>query len=69
MILPNYKNKWYSNDPDKYKGISLISCLGKLFTSVINVRLNKFADEINLINENQAGFRRIYSTTDHIFYY
>ena len=67
MILPIYKNKGETNDPDNYRGITLLSCLGKLFTSVINERLNKFADKISLINENQAGFRKKYSTTDHIF--
>ena len=67
LILPIYKNKGDSNDPDNYRGITLLSCLGKLFTSVLNNRLNKYADRINLINENQAGFRKNYSTIDHIF--
>ena len=67
MILPIYKSKGDRNDPDNYRGITLLSCLGKLFTSVINERLNKYADKIALINENQAGFRKKYSTTDHIF--
>ena len=67
MILPIYKSKGDRNDPDNYRGITLLSCLGKLFTSVINERLNKYADKISLINENQAGFRNKYSTTDHIF--
>ena len=67
IILPIYKNKGDSKDPDNYRGITLLSCLGKLFTSVINNRLNKYADKIHLINENQAGFRKKYSTTDHIF--
>ena len=67
IILPIYKNKGDLNDPDNYRGITLLSCLGKLFTSAVNNRLNKYADRVNLINENQAGFRKKYSTTDHIF--
>ena len=67
IILPIYKNKGDSNNPDNYRGITLLSCLGKLFTSAVNNRLNKYADGVNLINENQAGFRKKYSTTDHIF--
>ena len=67
MIIPIYKCKGDRNDPDNYRGITLLSCLGKLFTSIINERLNKYADKIALINENQAGFRKKYSTTDHIF--
>ena len=39
----------------------------KLFTSIINERLNSYADNIQLILENQAGFRRGMGTTDHIF--
>ena len=47
--------------------MTLLSCLSKLFTSVINSRLNKFADETRQLNENQTGFRKKYSTLDRIF--
>ena len=67
MITPIYKNKGDKGDFNNYRGITLLSCLGKLFTSVINTRLNRFANETNLINENQTGFRKTYSTLDHIF--
>ena len=66
-IMPIYKNKGDRMDFNNYRGITILSCLGKLFTSVINSRLNKFADETKLINENQTGFRKNYSTLDHIF--
>ena len=42
-------------------------CFGKLFTAVLNLRLNKFLEHNNCLEENQAGFRAGYSTTDHIF--
>ena len=67
IITPIYKNKGDKGDFDNYRGITILSCLGKLFTSIINARLNKYANEINLINENQTGFRKGYSTLDHIF--
>ena len=67
IVLPLYKNKGDPLDPDNYRGITLLSCLSKLFTSIINSRLVKFADSLNLLNENQAGFRNGYSTVDHIF--
>ena len=66
-IVPIYKNKGDSTDPQNYRPITLLSCLGKLFTAIINERLNKYSDSVQLILENQAGFRRGLSTTDNIF--
>ena len=67
VIKPIYKNKGDINDPDNYRGITLLSCLGKLFTSVINERLTVFIDSNQIMSEAQAGFRKGYSTTDQIF--
>ena len=67
IIKPIYKNKGNQQDPDNYRAITLISCIGKLFTAIINNRLKIFAIEINLINRNQAGFRKGHSTSD-IYY-
>ena len=47
--------------------ITLISCLGKLFTAVLNDRLQKYADEYDIIEGCQAGFRKGYSTIDNMF--
>ena len=41
--------------------------LGKLLIGVLNNRLSEVLQEENLLNENQTGFRKGYSTTDHIF--
>jgi hypothetical protein len=67
IILPIYKNKGDPKDPDNYRAITLVSCLGKLFTAIINNRLSLLADKINLISECQTGFRKGYSTIDNIF--
>ena len=66
-IKPIYKNKSDSLDPSNYRPITILSCLGKLFTAVLNDRLCSFLEDNNLLNENQAGFRKHHSTTDHIF--
>ena len=66
-IIPIYKNKGGKNNPQNYRPITILSCIGKLFTSILNDRLNAFADEYKKIHENQAGFRKEYSTTDHLF--
>ena len=67
IISPIYKNKGDRTDPDNYRGITILSCFGKLFTAVLNARLNKYLEDSNLLCEELAGFRKIYSTTDHIF--
>lgn len=66
-ILPFYKNKGEKNDPKNYRPITILSCLGKLFTSIINNRLCSFLETFLLLNENQFGFRKGYSTTDSIY--
>ena len=59
LVKPIYKNKGDPTKPDNYRPITLLSCLGKVFTCILNNRLEAFASEINLLKENQAGFRRI----------
>lgn len=67
MIKPIYKNKGDSTSPENYRPITLLSCLAKLFTAILNERINVFLSENDILSENQAGFRKHYSTTDHIF--
>ena len=67
MIMPLFKNKGSHNDPDNYRGITLLSCIGKLFTAAINYRLTNYLEQTGSIGDEQAGFRAGYSTVDHIF--
>ena len=66
IIHPLYKNKGSVNDPDNYRGITLLSCTSKLFTICLNNRLSRYAD-IHILGNEQAGFREGYSTIDHVF--
>ena len=66
-IVPIYKNKGNITDPKNYRPITLLCCLGKVFTSVINERLNNYSNAAKIILENQAGFRKNYCTVDNIF--
>ena len=50
-----------------YRPISLISSIGKIMEKIITKRLYEFAEDNNLINEEQSGFRKNRSTQDHIF--
>ena len=67
LIIPVYKNKGSKSNADNYRGITLLSCLGKLFTSILNHRLTEFCEKNQILNETQTGFRKGYSTLDHIF--
>lgn len=62
-IIPLFKCKGSVLDPNNYRGITVLSCLGKLFTGILNNRLSKIVH----LHENQAGFRAGYSTADHVF--
>ena len=55
-----------TNIPSNYRGISLLSVTSKVFTKVLNNRLVKWAEEENVYYEEQAGFRKEYSTIDQI---
>ena len=66
VIKPIYK-KGDPCLPQNYRPITILSCLGKLFTSVINNRLKKYDEMSNVIEPCQAGFRKNHSTADNIF--
>ena len=66
-ILPIYKNKGNMKLPENYRPITLLSCLGKLFTAVLNNRLSKYVEKYEIILQNQAGFRKGLSTIDNLF--
>ena len=65
--MPIYKNKGDPGNPDYYRGITLVSSVGKVFTSILNSRPTKCADLVDKIPNAQDGFRKGYSTTDNIF--
>ena len=41
--------------------------MGKLFTSILNTRINCFLESYGILGEEQAGFRQTYGTNDHLF--
>ena len=67
VIKPLYKNKGDINDTNNYRGITLLSCIGKLFTSILNSRLYTYLTSEDILGNEQAGFRPKHSTLDHIF--
>ena len=55
------------NDPNNYRCISLSDVSGTLFSTIINRLLQMWIDMNDVIGEQQAAFRKDYSTVDHIF--
>ena len=66
VIVPIHKSG-NKNLVDNYRGITLLSVLGKLFTRILNNRLTEWGQRYNVYIEAQAGFRKNYSTRDQIF--
>ena len=67
IIKPIYKSKGDSKSAKNYRAINLLSCFGKLFTSIINNRLNNYAEQHDTMNWWQTGFRKTFSTSDNLF--
>ena len=55
FIVPIHKGGPKS-DPSNYRGVSLLSCLGKLFLSILNNRLEQFALVKGILSASQLGF-------------
>ena len=64
-VVTLYKNKGDRSDCNNYRGISLLSIVGKLFARIVLKRLQKLAERV--YPESQCGFRSNRSTVDMIF--
>ena len=64
-IVALYKNKVDLRDCNNYRGISLLSIVGKAFARVLLIRLQKLASRV--YPESQCRFRAGRSTLDMIF--
>ena len=66
-VIPLHK-KGSINDVENFRGITLLSNVGKLFfTRVLNNRLGEWAETYGVLIEAQAGFRPGMSTVDNNF--
>ena len=68
VITPIPKNR--TNDPRvplNYRGISLLSCIYKVYSSILNERLIKHLNKNEILHDEQNGFRGGRSCVDHIF--
>ena len=69
LIFPIFKGGTVEakQDPMNYRGITLLSVVGKLYTIVLKNRLEEWCESKGILAEEQAGFRKARSTIDHIF--
>jgi hypothetical protein len=66
VLVPLFK-EGSVEDTSNYRGISLISHVGKLFTSALNTRLMNWCKENSILTDAQFGFIPGYGTQDAIF--
>ena len=55
-LITALHKKGPKEDPENYRGISLMSCMAKLFLTILNNRLTDFALENAILSPGQLGF-------------
>ena len=65
-IIPIHKKGKDKKDPNSYRPISLLSCLGKVVERIINWRLISFLEERQILSPTQTGYRKHKSTEDQL---
>jgi len=66
FIVPLHK-KGDTDDVGNYRGITLLSTFGKLFSEVLNDRLHVWAEKYHVYIETHAGFRQHMGTVNNMF--
>ena len=67
IMIP--KKDGMCSDPEKFRPISLTSCLGKLVERLIKTRLYSFLERSNLISSQQSGFRERRGAGDNLLFF
>ncbi len=55
------------DDIARHREISLLSCVGKVFSDIINVRVVNYCEESGIYEDEHKWFRKHRSCDDHIF--
>ena len=63
-VIPPLFEKGDKSDPNDYRGICLLPILSGVLGRILATRIRVWAEEMNLVDENQAGFRKGRSTAD-----
>jgi hypothetical protein len=69
LIFPLFKGGSADDryNPLKYRGITLLSVVGKIYASVLNERVTCWIETSGILVEEQAGFRKNRSVVDQLF--
>ncbi len=68
IICPIPKSS--TNDPRvplNYRGLSILNCMYKMYSSVLNNRVLSYFEDNGILHEEQNGFRHKRSCNDHIY--
>ena len=57
-IIPLFK-KGDKSDPNNFRGICLLHILSRVLDRTLATRIRVWAEEMNLLHENQAGFKKV----------
>ena len=63
IVIPLHK-KGDRNDPNKYRGVCLISMGSRILARILADRVRIWAEHLGLLDDNQSGFRAGRSTAD-----
>ena len=63
------KKDGMTKDPEKYRPISLTSCLSKLTERLLKVRLYSFLEDNDVLVKQQAGFRNNKGASDNLTFF
>lgn len=66
IIIPIHK-KGRKDDLNNYRGITLNSCVAKIYNRIFATAISDFAERTDLLTETQGGFRTNHQCQDHIF--
>jgi hypothetical protein len=66
-IVPIPKKDKDARDPLQNRCITIVCCVAKVYSGILNKRLQKYLETNNILAEEQNGFRVGRSCIDHIF--
>ena len=66
-VVVNLFKKGDKAEPGNYRGITLLSTVGKIFCRILNDRIGKILEKEDKLSEGQAGFRPNRRCIGHIY--